>query len=198
MAHIKSCQNHYGCQLMTLCKYECMILSHDSSKILTACRLLKISIAHRQMKAKIHSFPTMYILGGVRCGRNGSNQGFRPRIRPKNIYFSGTKSWSSDFGGVWDPQILKCCHFRHYPSKFWWISVKMSYGHVWYLQNCPNAGLLHFFQRAAHKKLKKRVLLAFWPITPMHPGYVIGKLTSRAFWKCGSVCWYNFLNPSYG
>ena len=23
------------------------------------------SIAHRQMKAKIHSFPTMYILGGV-------------------------------------------------------------------------------------------------------------------------------------
>ena len=114
----------------TLCKYECMILSHDGSKILTACRMLQISIAHRQMKAKIHSFPTMYILGGGRCGRNGSNQGFRPRIRPKNIYFSGTKSWSSDFGGVWDPQILKCYHFRHYPSKVWWISVKMSYGHV--------------------------------------------------------------------
>ena len=76
---------------MTLCKYECMILSHDVSKILTACRMLQISIAHRQMKAKIHSFPTMYILGGGRCGRNGSNQGFRPRIRPKNIYFSGTK-----------------------------------------------------------------------------------------------------------
>ena len=34
----------------------------------------------------------MYILGGGRCGRNGSNQGFRPRIRPKNTYFSGTKS----------------------------------------------------------------------------------------------------------
>ena len=49
----------------TLCKYECMILSHDGSKILTACRMLQISIAHRQMKAKIHSFPTMYILGGV-------------------------------------------------------------------------------------------------------------------------------------
>ena len=42
-----------------------MILSHDVSKILTACRMLQISIAHRQMKAKIHSFPTMYILGGV-------------------------------------------------------------------------------------------------------------------------------------
>ena len=39
--------------------------SHDGSKILTACRMLQISIAQRQMKAKIHSFPTMYILGGV-------------------------------------------------------------------------------------------------------------------------------------
>ena len=85
MAHIKSCQNHYGCQLMTLCKYECMILSHDVSKILTACRMLQILIAQRQMKAKIHSFPTMYILGGDRCGRNGSNHGFRPRIRLKTI-----------------------------------------------------------------------------------------------------------------
>ena len=45
--------------------YECMILSHGGSKILTACKMLQISIAHRQMKAKIHSFPTMYILGGV-------------------------------------------------------------------------------------------------------------------------------------
>ena len=33
--------------------------------ILAACRMLQISIAQRQMKAKIHSFPTMYILGGV-------------------------------------------------------------------------------------------------------------------------------------
>ena len=50
---------------MTMCKYECMILSHDGSKILTTFRMLQISIAQRQMKAKIHSFPTMYILGGV-------------------------------------------------------------------------------------------------------------------------------------
>ena len=27
--------------------------------------MLQLSIAQRQMKAKIHSFPTMYILGGV-------------------------------------------------------------------------------------------------------------------------------------
>ena len=61
-----------------------MSLSHDVSKILTAFRMLQISIAQCQMKAKIHSFPTMYISGWGRCGRNGSNQGFRPRIRPKN------------------------------------------------------------------------------------------------------------------
>ena len=48
----------------TLCKYKCMILSHDVSKILTACRMLQISKAQRQMKAKIHSIPAMKILGG--------------------------------------------------------------------------------------------------------------------------------------
>ena len=31
-----------------------------------------------------------------------------------------------------------------------------------------------------------------------YPGYAIGKLTSRAFWKCGVFCCYNFLNRSYG
>ena len=46
--------------------YECMILSHGGSKILTACKMLQISIA-----------------------------------------IAIAKSWSSDFGGVWDPQILK-------------------------------------------------------------------------------------------
>ena len=38
-----------------------MILSHDGSKILTAFRIL--AIAQRLMKANIHSFPTMYIIG---------------------------------------------------------------------------------------------------------------------------------------
>ena len=31
-----------------------------------------------------------------------------------------------------------------------------------------------------------------------YPGYAIGKLTSRAFWKCRGFCCYNFLNRSYG
>ena len=62
---VREAMSRWDQVLKTLCKYECMILSHDVSKILTACRMLQISIAHRQMKAKIHSFPTMYILGGV-------------------------------------------------------------------------------------------------------------------------------------
>ena len=32
----------------------------------------------------------------------------------------------------------------------------------------------------------------------MYPRYAIGKLTSRAFRKCGGFCCYNFFNPSYG
>ena len=34
------------------------------TKILTASRILQISIAMCQIKAQIHSFPTMYIIGG--------------------------------------------------------------------------------------------------------------------------------------
>merc|ERR1712001_429047 len=37
-----------------------------------------------------------------------------------------------------------------------------------------------------------------WKISLRYSGYAIGKLTSRAFRKCGSFCCYNFLNPSYG
>ena len=38
------------------------------TKILTASRILQISIALCQIKAKIHSFPTMYIIGGGKFG----------------------------------------------------------------------------------------------------------------------------------
>ena len=104
--------------------------SQGVSKILTACRMLQISIAQRQMKAKIHSFPTMYILGGGRCGRNGSNQGFRPKIRPKTRFFGGHKYWLSHFRVTWDAQFLSWRQFRCVPSKVWVKTFKMSYGHV--------------------------------------------------------------------
>ena len=38
------------------------------TKILTDSRILQISIALCQIKAKIHSFPTMYIIGGGKFG----------------------------------------------------------------------------------------------------------------------------------
>ena len=37
-----------------------------------------------------------------------------------------------------------------------------------------------------------------WKIFLRYQGYAIGKLTSRAFRKCGGFCCYNFFNPSYG
>ena len=37
-------------------------------KILTASKILQISIALCQIKAQIHSFPTMYIIGGGKFG----------------------------------------------------------------------------------------------------------------------------------
>ena len=49
----------------------------------------------------IHSFPMMYILGGGRCGRNGSNQGFRPKIRPKTRVFGRHKYGLSHFRVAW-------------------------------------------------------------------------------------------------
>ena len=76
----------------------------------------------------------------------------------------------------------------------------MSYGHVRYLWNCPNAGLLHYFSEHARKMEKREVIFAFRPITPMqkqrYPGYAIGKLTSRAFWKCDRFLWYHILNQA--
>ena len=41
-----------------------VFLFHGFIKILTACRMLKISIARCQIKPEIHSFPTMYIMEG--------------------------------------------------------------------------------------------------------------------------------------
>ena len=70
--------------------YECMILSQDGSKILTTCRMLQISIAYRQMKAKIHSFPTMYILGGVDVVEMGQINVFVQELCLKQWFLADT------------------------------------------------------------------------------------------------------------
>ena len=48
-----------------------IILTKQSGRVpknLTASKILQISIALCQIKAKIHSFPTMYIIGGGKFG----------------------------------------------------------------------------------------------------------------------------------
>ena len=95
-----------------------MILSHGGSKILTACKMLQISIAHRQMKAKIHSFPTMYILGGGRCGRNGSNQGFAQELGLKQGFLECTNMdyLTSEWPGM--PNFKVDANFDVFPQKY--------------------------------------------------------------------------------
>ena len=54
-------------ELRTYTTRNQIILTKQSgrvTKILTASKILQISIALCQIKAKIHSFPTMYIIGG--------------------------------------------------------------------------------------------------------------------------------------
>ena len=95
---------------MTLCKYECMILSHDGSKILTTCRMLQISIAQRQMKAKIHSFPTMYILGGVDVVEMGQIKVFVQELGLKQGFLADTNMGSFYF-------------FRHHLTTFIFLGL---------------------------------------------------------------------------
>ena len=55
------------------------------------------------MKAEIHSFPTMYIIGGGKWGRNGSKLRFSEKKWSKNSFFVLHKFGSTDFEGVSDP-----------------------------------------------------------------------------------------------
>ena len=58
---------------MTRSQINHAFLFHGVLKILTACRMLEISIACCQIEPEIHSFPTMYIMGGVRLVEMGQN-----------------------------------------------------------------------------------------------------------------------------
>ena len=51
------------------------------------------------MKREIHSFPTMYIMGGCKWGRNGSKERFSEKKWSKNSFSEGQKFGSTDFGG---------------------------------------------------------------------------------------------------
>ena len=74
-------------------------LFHGVIKILTACRMLKISIARCQIEPEIHSFPTMYIMGGGGGGASGvqmdQSKEFSRKGGPKTSPFGFQKSGST-------------------------------------------------------------------------------------------------------
>ena len=97
------------------------------TKILTASRILQISIALCQIKAQIHSFPTMYIIGGGKFGLTRWKKCLKPKRSPKNSCFGGNESQLHNFRQVWDPNFLRWPQFRGYPRKATCLSFKMSY-----------------------------------------------------------------------
>ena len=61
---------------MTQCQDEFRSLSGCVHEILTACRMLQISIAWCQNDAEIRGFPTMYTMGGVNIVKIGEKHDF--------------------------------------------------------------------------------------------------------------------------
>ena len=55
-------------------------LFHGVLKNLAVCGVLRISIARCQIEAEIHSFPTMYIMGGVNIFEMGQIDDFVQNI----------------------------------------------------------------------------------------------------------------------
>ena len=79
------------------------ILCRSVTKNLTAYRFNSAGWGLDDMKAEIHSFPTMYIIGGGKWGRNGSKLRFSEKKWSKNSFFVLHKFGSTDFEGVSDP-----------------------------------------------------------------------------------------------
>ena len=87
----------------------------------------KTLITYRLLCAKIHSFPTMYIIGGGKFGVTRWKKCLKPKRSPKNSCFGGNESQLHNFGRVWDPNFLRWPQFGGYPRKATCLSFKMSY-----------------------------------------------------------------------
>ena len=74
------------------CQDEFRNLSECVLKILTAVRILQISIARCQVEAEIHSFPTMYgkAKGGVDLVKIGENKVSVQKLCRKQGFFKDT------------------------------------------------------------------------------------------------------------
>ena len=73
--------------LKTLCKVMWGDHSQSVTKNLTPYRFNFFGWGLDGQITEIHSFPTMYIIGGGKWGRNGSKQWFSPKKWSKNSFF---------------------------------------------------------------------------------------------------------------
>ena len=113
--------------LTTLCEVLWWELSRSVTKNLTAYRLNSGVWGLDDMKREIHSFPTMYIMGGGKWCRNGSKLRFSQKKWPKNSFLEWHKSGSTDFGGVWHPYFWRYRYFPHVFWKIWSMIFELSY-----------------------------------------------------------------------
>merc|ERR1712141_797302 len=95
----------FGFYVKTQCQDEFRNLSGRVLKILTAGRILQISIAWCQIEAEIHSFPTMYGKGGVDVVKIGEIKVFVQKLCLKQGFFEDTNldHLTSGWPGSWDP-----------------------------------------------------------------------------------------------
>ena len=124
------CLKNFSSLILSHTTKNRIILTKQSGRVpknLTASRILQILIALCQIKAKIHSFPTMYIIGGGKFGLTRWKKCLKPKRSPKNSCFGGNESQLHNFGRVWDPNFLRWPQFGGYPRKATCLSFKMSY-----------------------------------------------------------------------
>ena len=130
--------------IITQCQDEFRYLSGCVKKILTASRMLQISIARCQIESEIHSFPAMYGKGGVDVVKIGEIKVSVQKICLKQGFFEDTNLDHFTSGWPWsnissfEKRKEKCRDLfsgsrreRDFLPKKWTMSVEMSYGHAW-------------------------------------------------------------------
>ena len=95
------CSNSFD---MTGSEINHSFLFHGVIKILTACGMLRILIARCQIEAEIHSFRTMYIMGGVDMFEMGQIDDFVQKIGLKSCFFRDTNLVLPTLGGSGTPK----------------------------------------------------------------------------------------------
>ena len=108
---------------------------------------------------EIHSFPTMYIIGGGKWGRNGSKQWFSPKKWSKKQLSWVSRFWIIQLRTGLGPKILKVSLTSTGVLKVWNIIFEMSYGQGVKFQYWPNQKKLNFFCGVSPKNAKNGKLL---------------------------------------